>query len=112
MQSHSFGNQWARTTDIGISDAKNAKKVGTMSDQFLIECEHCGEETLLYRPLEAASYLGVSSGTVATWRREGFLYGVKLGQIYVYTKASLEEALQSKNYDRMNTNVEVTYRDE
>lgn len=95
-----------------VSTMQMRRKGGTMSDQLIVECSQCGGETLLYRPLEAAQWLGISANSVATWRREGFLQGLKLGQINVYTKASLEEALQSKNYHRMNTNVEVTYRDE
>ena len=67
-----------------------------------------GKEIVLYKPLDAQFYLGVSQGTLARWRREGWLEPVgEVGNCFLYTQAALDEALLARNKDRVQT--EVSY---
>jgi hypothetical protein len=66
----------------------------------------------LYRPIEAASYIGISSATLAVWRREEWLRGYRVGATHLYTTAQLNKAARDKGLPLLwDTNfVEVIQR--
>ena len=67
-----------------------------------------GKDIVLYKPIDAQFYLNVSQGTLARWRREGWLEPVgEVGNCFLYTQAALDEALSARNKDRETK--EVSY---
>jgi hypothetical protein len=67
----------------------------------------------LYRPLEAADYIGISSATLAVWRREEWLSGYRVGATHLYTTAQLDKAARDKGLHQLwDSTVEVKYKNE
>ena len=66
-------------------------------------------ELTLYEPIDAQDYLGVSYGTLNRYRREGYLKGHLVGQVYLYEKQQLDQCLEALGRNRQDKNVEVIY---
>ena len=76
----------------------------------LTEFDLKNEHVNLYNPREAADYCQVSVPTLNDWRLNKYVDPagiIEAGRGYLYTECALIGALQAKNYDRRNLNVEV-----
>jgi len=83
-----------------------------MSETWL-KFEVTGDEThpykvRLYRPIEAADYLGgpqgaISQSTLNRWRKDGWLRAISVGSGWLYTKEAMDECLRLRGLENRIT---------
>lgn len=78
----------------------------------LTEQEKRDGHVVLYEPLDTQSYLGVSTNTIARYRREGWLVGQRFGNGNVYREHQLLSCIRERGMDRMHTNVIKEWKEE
>tara|TARA_R100000306_G_C4315692_1_gene112510 strand:- start:328 stop:579 length:252 start_codon:yes stop_codon:yes gene_type:complete len=74
------------------------------SKLLAIACEKCGSKSRLYSTGSAASYIGVSEGTVIAYTESRQL-PKRLAKGFVFTEGELQHAMERLNLDRAEIGV-------